>query len=80
VGFRYESGRFAGRFEARDPRGGGTGYIINFTNTATEHLRSWYGPSRWSGNRAELGTFWRSEEAAKTGDNDYSTLAIELVK
>jgi hypothetical protein len=81
LGFQYESGRFIGRLEGRGPKmGQGQTYSLNLTNASTEHPRSWAGRSRWNGNRAELGTFWISEAAAKSDGNDYSTLAIELVK
>jgi hypothetical protein len=78
LGFRYESGRFVGHFEGRSPSGG-AGYSLDFTNAATAHLRSW-GAAHWQGNRALLGTFWTSGEAAKSGGNDFTTLAVELVK
>ncbi len=79
LGFRYKEGVFAGRLEGRGPKTTET-YSLDFTNAPTERPRSWAESSRWNGNRAELGTFWRSEEAAKSGGNDYSTLVIELVK
>ena len=79
LGFRYEGGAFTGRLEGRGPKLGET-YSFNLTNAATEHPRSWAGRSRFNGNRAELATFWKSAEAAKSGRNDYSTLAVEIVK
>jgi hypothetical protein len=79
LGFRYEAGGFVGRLEGRGPKNGVT-YNLNFTNASAEHHRSWAGSPHWNGNRAELATFWTSQEAAKSGGNDYSTLAVELVK
>jgi hypothetical protein len=77
LGFRYEGGRFAGRLHAQSPEGSLT-YTLNFTNASTERPRSWAEGARWDGNRAELATFWNSDEAARRGGNDYSTLAVEL--
>jgi len=79
LGFRYEGGAFTGKLEGRGPKLGMT-YSFNFTNAATEHPRSWAGRSRFNGNRAELATFWKSAKAAKSQGNDYSTLAVEIVK
>lgn len=79
LGFRHEGGAFAGRLQGRGPKLGET-YSFNFTNAAPVHPRSWAGRSRFNGNRAELATFWNSEEAAKSDGNDYSTLVVELVK
>jgi hypothetical protein len=79
LGFRYEGGRFAGRLVGRGPKVGET-YGFTFTNAWTEHPRSWSGAPLWNGAHAELATFWTSEEAARSGGNDYSTLAVELVK
>jgi hypothetical protein len=78
LGFRYEGGVFVGRLWCRGPKTGVT-YSFNFTNAATEHPRSW-GRSGWEGNRAELATFWNSQEAVRRDSNDYNTLAVELVK
>jgi hypothetical protein len=79
LGFRYEGGAFVGRLEGRGPKLGTT-YSFNFTNAATVNPRSWSGRSRFDGNRAQLATFWISDEAAKRGGNEYSTLAVELLK
>jgi hypothetical protein len=79
LGFRFEGGRFSGRLHGRSSKMGET-YSFSFTNTSTEHVRSWSGPTLWNGAHAELATFWISEEAAKRGGNDYITLAVELVK
>jgi hypothetical protein len=79
LGFRYEGGVFAGRLVGRGPKLGTT-YSVNFTNAATVNPRSWSGRSRFDGNRAELATFWKSDEAAQRGGNEYSILAVELVK
>ena len=80
LGFRYEGGAFVGRLEGRSPKLGTT-YSFNFTNAATVNPRSWSaGRSRFERNRAELATFWKSDDAAKRGGNEYSTLAVELVK
>jgi hypothetical protein len=80
LGFRFESGAFVGRLEGRGGPKLSTTYSFNFTNAATVNPRSWSGRTRFEGNRAELATFWESQEAAKRGGNDYSTLAVELVK
>ncbi len=80
LGFHYQSGRFAGRLHLRGATRLGETYSLNFTNASTDYARSWAGSARWDGNRAELATFWVSEEAAKSGGNGYSTLAVELVK
>ncbi len=79
LGFRYESGRFSGKLAGRGPNLSET-YSLDFTNASTEHPRSWSEGCVWNGARAELATFWNSEEAAKRGGNDYSTLVVELVK
>ena len=79
LGFRYEGGRFAGSLVGRAPNLDVT-YTFSFTNSLTEHPRSWDGAPLWNGAHAELATFWTSEEAAKSGGNDYRTLAVEIVK
>jgi hypothetical protein len=79
LGFHYEGGGFVGTLECQGPKDTLT-WSLNFTNGPAEHPRSWSGRARFHGNRADLATFWTSEEAARSGGNDYTTLAVELVK
>jgi hypothetical protein len=81
LGFRYESGRFVGRFHGLSPKGGGVTYDLSFTNASTKHPRSsTMTRTFWNSNRAELATFWNSTHTARTDSDDYATLALELLK
>jgi hypothetical protein len=74
LGFRVEQETFTGHFNTQDPKGGGIGWNLSFTDKFADSWPSWVGESLvWNGNRAELAS-------ATKGELSGSILAIELVK
>ncbi len=76
LGFRVEGGTFTGQFRVRDPKGGGQGWGLNFTDAFADSDPHWTlpGAAVWNGNRARLGF------ASKEGEMNKSELAVELLK
>jgi hypothetical protein len=76
LGFRVEEGTFKGRFNIRDSKGGGPGWILNFKDAFADSGPGWVtsGTAVWNGDRAQLAY------VANTSEMSGSYLAIELVK
>jgi len=75
VGFRVEGGAFKGHFNARDSKGGGMGWPLQFKDAFADSNPGWViGEPSWKGNRAELA------EVSTMSVAHESILAIELLK
>jgi len=77
LGFRTEHGTFMGHLYLRDPRGGGQGWNVNFTDPFADAFPAWTrsGASpQWHENRIQLAVTTRN------GDPMPSALELELVR